>query len=359
MKIGFFSPYIPKHFGGGEKHFFDVAEELAPDNEVLVAVPKSSGVELEQQRQAYETFLGRKLHKNIVFVVSPFFGGNFLEKTLWTRQFEYFYYVTDGSLFFSLAKKNNLHIQIPLILDKSSCIERLKLKNWQIKNTNSEFTKNSIEKYWKTKIDIVNYPMIAIPARIPTKKEKIILHVGRFFKQLHAKRQDVLVDIFIALVQRHPKRTKGWKLVLVGSVEDEAYFEEVKAKAKGFAIEFIRDASHVELQSYYKKAQIYWHATGYEVSEVTHPEKVEHFGITTAEAMSYGVVPIVLGKGGQPEVVGSLKNEVLWKSKEECLALTAGILRDEKYRSQLATRARAEVQRFGAEAFSKRVREMV
>lgn len=359
MKIGFFSPYIPKHFGGGEKHFFDVAQELASEHAVWIAVPVSSSEELQSYKQAYESFLGRKLHPAITFVQSPFYGGGFLEKTLWTRQFDYFYYVTDGSLFFSLAKKNNLHIQIPLILDKSSLLERLKLRNWQIKNTNSEFTKKLVEKYWKTSIDVVNYPMIVIPTRIPAKKEKIILHVGRFFRQLHAKRQDVLVAIFKELLTRHPRRTKGWKLVFIGTVEDEDYFKELLEQAKGLPIEFIRDASHAQLQQLYKKAQIYWHATGYEVSEEKHPEKVEHFGITTAEAMSYGVVPIVLGKGGQVEVVGSLGKEVLWKSKEECLAITAGILKDEKYRKKLAVQARIEVKKFSKEAFTARVKEMV
>lgn len=348
----FYSPYIPKHKGGGEKHFFDVALVAAQTHRVFIALPKES--QIAEYISKYEQFMGKSLD-SLTFIESPLYSGSFVERLFWTSQFDGMYYVTDGSLFFSLAKKNYLHIQVPLLLNKSSALERLKLLNWQSKNTNSEFTKRVIEKSWNTKVSMVLHPTVDIPQRLPKQKEKHILHVGRFFRQLHAKRQDMLITIFRELIERHPGRTKGWKLVLVGQVEDEAYFKELQKQAKGLPVEFMPDASHRELKEQYKQASLYWHATGFDINEELHPEKVEHFGITTAEAMAYGVVPLVLGKGGQPEVLGNLASELSWSTKEQCIGLTARLLKDPARIEALRDAVKNEAQRFSAEEFTNKV----
>lgn len=357
MKLCFFSPYIPKHMGGGEKHFFDVALAAAKEHDVFVALPEDSEDAVADYRSKYEAFMGQSLD-SLTFIVSPLYGGSFLTRSLWTAQFDGLYYVTDGSLFFSLAKKNYLHIQIPLLLDKSSVVERLKLWNWGSKNTNSAFTKKVVEKSWNTQINMVLNPTVSIPKRLPKKKEKIILNVGRFFTQLHAKRQDVLISAFKELRERHPSRTKDWKLVLIGQVEDEQYFAELQAQAKNLPVVFVPNASHQELREYYKKASVYWHATGYDIDEATHPEKVEHFGITTAEAMAHGVVPVVLGKGGQPEVLGSLAKELSWSTKEQCIALTARLLKDTASLEEIRELVKQEAERFSHQVFTKKVKEL-
>lgn len=353
----FFSPYIPKHQGGGEKHFFDVALAAAQHHTVAIALPKDEFAKKDTIIKKYEAFLGVSL-ANLNFVSSPLMEKNFLQKLLWTAQFDGMYVVTDGSIFFSLARKNYLHIQIPLILDKSSILEKLKLANWKYKNTNSEFTKSVIEKSWQTKVSLVLHPKVSIPSRLPKQKEKIILHVGRFFTHLHSKRQDVLIDIFRELVSRHPARTKGWKLVLVGQVEDADYFANLQQQARDLRVEFIPNATLKQLTELYKKASVYWHSTGYGVDENKYPEKVEHFGITTAEAMAHGVVPLVLAKGGQPEVLGSLAKELSWATKEQCIALTAEILKDHKKLAFLRDRVKMEAARFSDEVFTAKVQKL-
>jgi hypothetical protein len=62
--------------------------------------------------------------------------------------------------FFLFTKKNILHIQVPLTLNKRSLIERLKLKNYQLKNSNSYFTKDYVEKHWPVTIDLVHQPLV-------------------------------------------------------------------------------------------------------------------------------------------------------------------------------------------------------
>lgn len=357
MKICFYSPYIPKHAGGGEKHLLDVALVAAKKHQVVIAIPEEKESDIPEIVSKYEEFMGTSL-SDIQFVKAPLQNGTILKKLVWTAGFDALYYVTDGSLFFSLARKNYLHIQIPLQLDKSSIIERLKLKNWSHINTNSEFTKKVIEKSWHVHVDTVLYPQVQVPKKLIKEKDKVILHVGRFFKHLHAKRQDILVDIFRRLTERHPKVTKGWKLILVGQVEDQKYFEELQAQAKGLPIEFVPNATHSQLEEYYKKAAVYWHATGFDVDEEKNPEKVEHFGITTVEAMAHSVVPVVLAKGGQPEILGELGTELSWSTREQCLTITAELLKNKQYYQTIQQAAFKRAFLFDSTLFVAKVEEL-
>ncbi|NCO12150.1 MAG: hypothetical protein AUJ41_03705 [Candidatus Pacebacteria bacterium CG1_02_43_31] len=363
MKICFYSPYVPKHFGGGERHFFDVATLAATKHEVVIAINCHEKKDLEQVRAEYQKFLNYSL-ENLEFVHSPISTGGFFEKLLWTKQFDYLYYVSDGSLFFSLATTNNLHIQIPFTDSKSSFLDRLKLHNWNIKNTNSEFTKKVIEEKWQVNVNFVHNPKVSFAEILRAnssgkfKKEKIILNVGRFFRQLHSKRQDVLVDVFKKMIKQNPGLMKGWKLVLVGSVEDKKYFDEVEKLAQDSPIEFKTDISRETLLNYFHKAKIYWHATGYEVDENIAPEKMEHFGITTLEAMAADCVPIVLGKGGQVEIIGSDLKELLWQTKGQCLEKTLKIIDGTLDTPELHKKILQQVKKFDENVFAQKLWKM-
>lgn len=345
MKVCLISPYIPKHFGGGEKYLFDVAHTLSSKHEVSVAVPIKQSQPLAEIKQRYETFLGYSLTK-VQFIYSPILDRHqdFITKLWWTHQFDLLYYATDGSLFFSLAKKNILHVQIPLKLDKSSFLEKLKLANWKVKNTNSQFTKKSIEHSWQTKINFVHYPVIDLhfPPAGRQHKEKVILHVGRFFQQLHAKRQDVLVGIFKDMCHQNPTLMAGWKLVLIGGIEDDAYATKVAQAAQGFPIQILHTVTQTQLHEWYQKASIYWHATGFGIDEQLSPERVEHFGISTVEAMAAGCLPVVIDKGGQPEILGTQLSTLLWETSQECIDITFKLIQSSQQntlRSQAQTRA--------------------
>ncbi len=362
MKVCLYSPYLPDHFGGGEKYLLDVALSLARKHSVAIALPEKYAGNGEIVDH-YESFLDRSLAE-IHFIPSPLGSqASFLKKLWWTRQFDLIYYLTDGSLFWSLARKNILHIQFPLLLDKSSWWERFKLGRWQIKNTNSEFTKTIVESSWPVKIDTVHWPSVEVKAlqnvAKQTKKEKIILSVGRFFRQLHSKRQDVLIDLFRQLSKLEPKLLKNWKLVLIGAVEDQDYLTYLKRKKRSLPIEFYHNLSRAELRKWYGKASIYWHAAGYGVDAVKHPEKVEHFGISTAEAMAAGAVPLAYGQGGQLEVIGSNLSDLLWSDQEDCLAKTAELIKQpaqlQNYQEHVLQRAKI----FGNDRFEQKLEWMV
>lgn len=363
MKICLYSPYFPDHFGGGEKYLLDVATVLASKHEVFLAVPDRKGLNTQAIISAYQTFFGIDLG-HIQFVVTPL-GSTVVswKKLLWTAQFDCLYYVTDGSLFFSLARQNILHIQFPFTFAKTGLVERLKLQNWRVKNTNSEFTKQVIEKAWNTSITAVHHPMIEMPtvdnSQLTKQKQKIILSVGRFFRQLHTKRHDVMIAIFRELRQKHPKELKDWKLVLAGGIEDKSYAQEMHAAAKGLPVEFQHHLQRSELVKLYQQASIYWHAAGFDVNETTYPEKVEHFGITTVEAMSCGVVPVVHGKGGQKEVLGKSLNKWLWQTPAECLKLTYILITQPVVRAKAQELALQQAQQFDRQSFSRTLWRML
>jgi len=361
MKICLYSPYVPKHIGGGEKYFFDVAKVLADEgHQVLVGVHETD-LDPEKIRAKYERFLGYSLSA-VQFISTPIgTSAGFLKKLFWTRQFDVLYYATDGSLFFSLAKKNIVHIQIPFTQPKKGFVERLKLANWLVKNTNSAFTKKVIEEHWQTQVQYVHYPMVTIGNSSPKieKKEKIILHVGRFFTYQHSKRQDVLVEIFRELRKKYPKELEGWQLVLIGSVEDQKYAARVAEKAKGLPIKIIHELNRAELLEWYAKSAIYWHATGFGIDEEKHPECTEHFGISTVEAMLSLCVPIVLGKGGQLEVLGDALKELLWQTPDECIKKTLTIIEDKKAQKMYALKAAEQAKQFNSSRFRETLDKMI
>jgi glycosyltransferase involved in cell wall biosynthesis len=371
MKVLFYSPYIPDHFGGGEKHLFDIATTVSQKHDIFVALPanlfsreNNTGENenfdknkiIKNIRKKYEKFLNYSL-ENITFVPSILKSGSVFDKLKETKNFDYLYYVTDGSFFISAAKKNNLHIQIPFT-NKLNLLNKIKLNTWQIKNTNSEFTKNVVEKSW-TKVNFVHHPLVSLEEiSVGENKENIILNVGRFFKQLHSKRQDALVIFFKSLVDNNKSDLKGWKLVLVGKVEDCEYFDEVIELAKGYPIEIKIDVNRDELIKLYKKSKIYWHATGYDVDENIEPEKVEHFGITTIEAMAAGCVPVVINKGGQKEILGNKLSNLLWNNKTECLDITKQLINSKSKYKENQEISIDRVKKFSKQKFDKVLWEM-
>jgi len=355
VKICLHSPYFPDHFGGGERHILDIATHAPADARVWITFPKQEKpTNIKKIREAYESFYGASL-KNITFAPSPI-GTNtsFLKKLLWTKQFSHLFAVSDGSLFFSLAQKNIAHLQIPFTQYPGGFLNKLKLRFWQL-NTNSYFTKSVIESNWQTSVSSVLQPMVDTSLfSLQQKKEKIILHVGRFFTQLHSKRQDILVENFRQLLEKHPE-LKDWKLVLVGSVEDTKYMKKIIQMSADLPVLIHSDCSRAELLDLYARASVYWHATGFGVDEIKHPEKVEHFGITTLEAMAAGAAPVVVAKGGQREILDEDLLPLAWDTSVECVAQTNKLLADSKLLEKFQSLAKKRAIVFGEERFAKQV----
>jgi len=210
--------------------------------------------------------------------------------------------------------------------------------------SNSEFTKSYVKKLWG-KDSTLLYPICDDMRSLDQpKKEKIILHVGRFFENdgnNHHKRQDMMLSTFAELTQLHKD---GWQLHFVGSVAEDVgalkYLLKLMKSAEGLPVYFHFNSSFPELKSLFNRATIYWHATGYGSNAHTKPERQEHFGITTVEAMSAGCIPIVIDTAGQKETVFHKKNGFLWKTPGEL----------QNYTKKIASLSQSELRYLQSEA---------
>lgn len=152
-------------------------------------------------------------------------------------------------------------------------------------------------------ITVVSPPAMLATASDAIVKKPVILGVGRFFIGDHAKRQDLMIDAFKQLVALHPEA----ELHLAGSLSTESefhtYFNDLQKSARGLPVFFHPNISPEQLAQLYADASLYWHLSGYGVNEASEPSRCEHFGITVVEAMSAGCIPLVVNRGGPPEIV--------------------------------------------------------
>lgn len=231
--------------------------------------------------------------------------------------------------------------------------------------SNSEFTKKWTEEYWGKDVpNYVIYPPVFTNKEIEGKyqekeKENIIISCGRFFVASHSKKQLDMVRFFV----KNHELFKNYEYHLVGAVFDDkkdlAYLKRIKRLAGSVDNVFIHENyPYDDLMKLYRKAKIFWHATGYGVEEDEEPQKMEHFGITTVEAMSNGAVPVVIAKGGQKETVLDGVNGYTWNSEEECIAKTRLIIEDDNLRKEMAEKSAERAYEYSIEKFYERNREL-
>jgi glycosyltransferase involved in cell wall biosynthesis len=91
------------------------------------------------------------------------------------------------------------------------------------------------------------------------------------------------------------------------------------------------------------------------VDEARYPERTEHFGMSTVEAMSAGCVPVVVNKGGQKEIVSHGKSGYLWNTLDELVDQTVLLMNDPEHRSRMRQHARERFHDFDRQHFSSRV----
>jgi len=350
MKIGIYDPYL-NDLGGGEKYMMTIAECLSKNNTVTVFWNEKTVVKDLQTRFSID--LSRVIFSENIF--SP--EVSLYRKMRESKKFDIIILLSDGSLPFLLSKKTILHIQQPLPVVSLKLLDRIKLKRIASIFCNSEFTKDYIDKRYLIKSSLLYPPILLKPQKI--KKENIILHVGRFRVQISGsdlkdyKKQKEMIHAFCEMVKR--ERLKGWKFVVCTSVKDEDKnnFELLKKSVEGYPVEFAVNKSNEELWNYYSKAKIYWHASGFGEDLQKNPELAEHFGISTVEAMGAGVVPVVINKGGQKEIVQDGINGITWDSLEELKRKTINLIQDTKKMEKLSNQARLRAKEFSDMNFCK------
>lgn len=366
MRVALYAPFLAENIGGGERYLLTVAECLLKRGHQVDLVIQENILNLnkekEELKKRYIKIFDLDL-EGLKIINGPFgVKGSTWKRLVFTRNYQAFYYVTDGSFFISLAKKNLVYFMIPFKKPRGGFFNQFKLSFWPNKVAVSNFAKKIIEKNWRVKINHVHGGVVDLEKIKPLKKEKIILNVGRFFtpsNNKHCKRQDLLVKVFKRMCDQG---LKDWKLILLGIVDrgqdNKAYAKQIYQNSLNYPIVIKHGVSFKEIKNYYGKASIYWHATGYGLDEGEKPEAMEHLGITTIEAMAAGALPIVIRKGGQKEIVTENKNGLLWETEEELTAKTLQVIRDKRLWLKLSKNAQIKAKEYSKENFCKMTREI-
>lgn len=355
MRIGIYDPYLDD-LGGGEKYMMTIAECLSKNHQVDVFWDDKNDLDKLQERFAID-FSKIKLTRNI-------FSSNVgtLERMGETRKYDVLIILSDGSVPLTLSKKLILHMQQPLNPALAKDI-KTKLKFTRVNTIfyNSQFSSKFNSKIFQKVKSKVIYPPVSIHFE-KTKKENIILHVGRFrvtnAKISDYKKQQTMVDAFKKMVD---DGLKGWKFIVATSIlnEKDTAFQQMLHSAKNYPVEFLVNKSNKELWQIYNKAKIYWHASGYGEDLEVHPELAEHFGISTVEAMGAGVVPVVFNAGGQREIVIDGMNGYLWNTLEELSEKTKKIMNDTQLWGKFSEEDKKDAQRFSKNTFFDAVNRLV
>ncbi len=355
LQAGLYNPYLDV-LGGGEKLVLSLLKVLE-DKGYSIQIFWDKNLKKEISERLNLNF------NRIKFIPNLFNNkGMFLKRLNYLKQLDLFIYITDGSYFFSSAKKNYVFVMVPnKDLFRIRVINKLKLNNFKF-ICDSKFTQQWLNK-WQIKAKII-YPYLSQEFfnNSKLKKENIILSVGRFFPQLHAKRQDKIIDSFKKIKQQNPL-LKKLKLYLVGGLkeEDKPYFNSLQ-KLVGLRKDIIlkTNISFTELLNLYQKAKIYWHFTGYGINEEKNPELVEHLGITPLEAMANECITYCFNAGGPKELIKDGFNGYLFNNYDELNRKMNQGLKDEKKQNSIKQKAKKFVKKnFSYKVFKKKIEEVI
>jgi glycosyltransferase involved in cell wall biosynthesis len=372
-KILLYSEYW-QSFGGGEKYLACCAEALLRSARYDVTIiAQTASFDQDTVAQYFNVALSGVIVHTVdggVEVVRA-------EAERLSADFDLFMYMTNYRFICSRARQTFVILQVPygsvtpLSLLKTSIRHNLKeagkdvVRRTMFKRLHDTQAVIVYSRFVQLSLDVIHdIPSTVIEPPIDdfliegATKERVILSVGRFFNGLYNnKRYDVLIDAFKKLCERLPNTT--WQYRLVGSCgadeESQSYLRQLQDAARGFPIYFHVNASYEDLRRHYNEATIFWHAAGFGVDEDKHPERAEHFGMSTLEAMSARCAPVVINAGGQKEIVSHGESGYLWSTIEDLVKHSTTLISDRELLAVMQTNARNRFSGFDREHFSTKL----
>lgn len=353
MKALVYDPYVDT-MGGGERYALTFAIALVANGySVDLAWKDESVLKLAKTRFNLD-LTSIKINQAAYRDLS--LSAGLLARYSRTHDYDLVFWVSDGSLPYLFGKKNFIHYQAPFKEIGGNPINNL-LKTLRINRFifNSNFTAKVIKGQLPFCPSVILYPPIDTDNFKKGKKGNIILSVARFDSPSHAKRQDILIRCF----KKFYEKNKDYKLILAGGLKGgEEYLENMRSMAGKLPVEFASNPDFNELKKLYAKAKIFWHAAGYGINETVEPEKVEHFGISTVEAMSAGAVPAVIDRGGQREIIDS-DTGYLCDSIEELVSSTLSLINSPEKLKIMSGKAIERSKYFSVKVFEEKVHAII
>ncbi len=359
MKIGIMAPFMVT-LGGGEKYVAVMAEELSAGHQVDLIIQE------QISRNKVAATLGVRLAGvnlrvidagDLYFEFDPDWARE-QQRAGITAEYDLFINLANDIPFLNGAPRGLAVIQFPFNKRNLPRFWRERLNSYRTVAVYSEYVRQWVRNYWGIEAQVL-HPPVTVPESWGN-KQKIILAVGRFFPGSHNKKHLRLIRAFRELLARGHH---GWQLHLAGGVENNAsdrqYLQQVAASAQGLPVVLHPNMAYQNLLRLYQAASIYWHATGWGENAQNDPERFEHFGLTTVEAMACGAVPVVINAGGQTEIVNHGFNGFLWQNGQELLDSTALLMTNKGIRARMSERARERSRAFNRSVFAGKLHWLI
>jgi glycosyltransferase involved in cell wall biosynthesis len=169
------------------------------------------------------------------------------------------------------------------------------------------------------------------------------------------------IDVLVSAYKSSDLLKNTCKLIIAGAVISEtiSYLQVLKSLIVNNTdlITIHENPAYNEITDYYRKATVFWHAKGYSAVEEDSPSDLEHFGISTVEAMSAGCVPVVINKGGQKEIIDNGINGFLWNTPDELVKNTIYLLQNKEECNKISQFAVEKAKNYSLEKFIRNFNE--
>jgi len=229
------------------------------------------------------------------------------------------------------------------------------LNNYDLYITNSQYTKYWLNRIWHIdeKKTALVYPAVS-PITMPIELRSNKIFVCSRIEE--SKKIEILITAFLS----NETLKNNFKLVIAGLIIEEhlKYVRKIRDLIKDCnSIILHENPTRNEIENYYCNSKFFWHAKGYDINEETDPYELEHFGITTVEAMSAGCVPVVINKGGQKEIVENGINGFLWDTPDQLIEKTIYLSQHEDERNKMSEKAIKKAQDYSLDNFTRNLGE--
>lgn len=281
-----------------------------------------------------------------------------------TREHDLFFYCSRG-LLTGRARKNVAIIHFPMdkkitfpTYQKIPVLKPLAVrtdKEFMAKYDyffpNSQFTAHWLKEKWDVPEEKVHvlYPPVTL---IASSKLQNVKQRNSIFVCSRIEKSKKIEDLIQAFSDSD-FLNKNCTLTVAGSIKNESPEYIRHLQAINPKVTFVFEPSREQIEELFLKATIFWHAKGF---GETDPYQMEHFGITTVEAMSAGCIPVVINKGGQVEIVTE-DCGFKWDTLEELVSFTEQICGGSFDEEKITREAQNRSKDFSKEAFTNQLRD--
>jgi glycosyltransferase involved in cell wall biosynthesis len=312
----FFNLKFGKHIGGTEAYTAELINFF--DKKLPVFIKPARNARKYNLKRYMLDYYNIQLENTVL--PCPFLKGGLFINVSWNT-ITHFHKYSIHIIHFS----NKLQLKLRKNLYKFflSIIQKITYSNaYSFYICNSNFTKNYFKKFWPQipaeKIKVL-YPPVKLFTHTGKERKRQIVVCSRLDPE---KKIECLIDTYNKYFF-----CQNVKLIIIGSVSNninEIYLKRLRSSTNNNnSINFLINTERNSIEEIFNETLIFWHAKGF---GETDPGLFEHFGITTVEAMSTGIIPIVINKGGQCEIVDHGINGYKWDTLDELRDFTQLVL---------------------------------